>query len=328
MKNILLYIIGLVLVVSCNTGDSVTIKGDLQGFDEGELYFYQPFGNSTQVDTVKVKRGQFTYDTEVKGEAPVIIQFSSSAELPVFAKGGSTVTVKGNVADMQNMEVKGGEANKEMAAFKTDINKTPGQTNTLVSQFIKSHPQSIVSVYLLYKYYLQTLPERVSEAGQLLPALRKGQPGNLYLKRIESQLKEYRLGIAGQKIPAFRTLTADKKVITQANYRGKYWLLIFGASWTSGGSSPLYSIATAFSETHKTLPVLYVSLDVTSGMASSMPADLHATVANEPLVWDSPMVRDFHVMTVPDILLISPDGKISARGMNIDALKAKIQTLP
>lgn len=327
MKKFLLYIIGFVLVVSCNFGDSVTIKGELQGFDEGELYFYRPFDNTAVVDTVEVKRGRFTYDTSVKNEMPIILQFSSSAEIPVFVKGGSTVSIKGNVTDLQNIKVKGGDANKEMSSFRTDINKAPGKLPQVVEQFIQRHPESIVSTYLLYKYYVQVNPVKINALKKLLPVLRAGQPENVYLKQIESQIKEYQLGMPGNKMPDFQLKTIDKKQITNNTYKGRYYLVLLGASWASNSSSYIFSLSSSLSDKGKKIPIIYVSLDVNQGFAPTTISGLNLISVNEPLVWESPFVKSCHVVNVPDNILVGPDGKIIARGLSIDQLKNKINSL-
>lgn len=326
MKKLLLYIIGFVLVISCNFGDSVTIKGELQGFDEGELYFYRPFNNNTLVDTVKVKRGKFTYETSVEGETPIILQFSSSAEIPIFAKGGFSISIKGNVTDLQNIKIKGGEANKEMSTFQAEMNKTPGKTSLLVHQFIQGHPESIVSTYLLYKYYVQANPVNIEGLKKSLVILRKGQPQNSYLKQIESQLKEYQLGMPGNKMPAFQLKTSNKTVITNNNYKGKYYLVLLGASWASSSSSSLYSLSSTLSERGKKIPVIYVSLDINAGVQPTV-SGLNVIFVNEPLAWESPFIKNCHVVNIPDNILVDPSGKIIARGLTTEKLQEKINTL-
>lgn len=327
MKKFLLYIIGFVLVVSCNFGDSVTIKGELQGFDEGELYFYRPFDNSKVVDTVRVKRGKFTYETSVEKEMPVILQFSSSAEIPIFAKGGSSISVKGNVTDLQNMKIKGGDANKEMSEFRAEVNLAPGKTRTIVEQFIKGHPESIVSTYLLYKYFVQTNPIKINNLEKYLPVLRKSQPENTYLKQIEGQLKEYQLGTPGHDMPAFQLKTTNKKTISNATYKGKYYLVLFGASWSSSSASYGYTLFSSLSNKGKRMPIIYISLDVNYITNSVMVPGLNIAYVNEPLVWESPIVKSCHVVNIPDNILVGPDGKIVARGLSTDQLKGKIETL-
>ena len=327
MKKILLYIIGFVLVVSCNFGDSVTIKGELQGFDEGELYFYRPFYNTTLVDTVKVKRGRFTYDTSVENETPIILQFSSSAEVPIFAKGGSSISIKGNVTDIQNIKVKGGDANKEMTLFRSELNKTPGKATQLVNQFIQRHPESIVSTYLLYKYFVQVSPADIQGLKRNLSTLRKSQPGSTYLKQIESQLKEYQLGTSGNRMPAFQLKTTNKKTISNTDYKGKYYLILLGASWASNSSSYLYTLSSSLSERGKKLPIIYVSLDVNTSVQPTVP-DLSVKFAHEPLVWESPFVKSCHVVNIPDNILVDPTGKIIARSLTVEKLQEEINNLP
>lgn len=325
MKKFLLYIIGFVLVAGCNFGDSVTIKGELQGFDEGELYFYRPFDNNSSVDTVEVRRGRFTYNTSVENETPIILQFSSSAELPLFAKGGSSISIKGNVTDLQNIKIKGGTANKEMSSFRSELNKAPGKTSQIVEEFIKGHPESIVSTYLLYKYYVQVNPVNLTGLKRLLAILEKGQPDGLYLKQLKGQLKEYQLGQAGSKMPSFKLKTTGNKFITNNNYKGNYYLVLFGASWSSSSSSYMYSL-TSLNENGRKIPIIYVSLDVNTTVYPTLQG-LNMTFVNEPLAWESTFVKGCHVVNIPDNILVNPQGQIIARGLSVDQLKNRINAL-
>ena len=57
------------------------------------------------------------------------------------------------------------------------------------SNFIEDHPESLVSSYLLYKYFLQTTTPNYTLAKQLLALMLKEQPRNGFLVRMQQQVE-------------------------------------------------------------------------------------------------------------------------------------------
>ena len=66
-----------------------------------------------------------------------------------------------------------------MNSFREQIlNVSPPEETRIAEQFIKDNPASVVSVFLVRKYFVAALSPDYAKASQLLSILSKEQPGN------------------------------------------------------------------------------------------------------------------------------------------------------
>lgn len=123
----------------------------------------------------------------------------------------------------------------------------------------------------------------------------------------------------GMKAPEFSLKTRDGKTVSLSDYKGKYLLIDFWASWCGPCRQMIPEVKKIYKAFHsKGLEVLNVSLDAKE-------KDWLKALDKEQMPWSQ--VRDtkdvdkmFNVTGIPDMFLIDKEGKILAKGIHGKAI--------
>ena len=143
------------LLTACGSGNGqFKLDGRFLHFNQGELYVYTYDGSIAGIDTIKVEGGRFTYEIPCEMPTTLMLVFPNFSEQPVFAEPGKSVSVKADASHLKELKVEGSKENKLMNEFREMIlSVSPPEEKRLAEMFIKDHPESAVSVFLLRKYF-------------------------------------------------------------------------------------------------------------------------------------------------------------------------------
>jgi thiol-disulfide isomerase/thioredoxin len=145
---------------------------------------------------------------------------------------------------------------------------------------------------------------------------------------VELKLTNYRTVEVGQLAPSLVGVTLDGKPLVLADYRGKYVLLDFWATWCGPclEEMPLLKdLHDAFGKDGR-FTMIGLSLDESTEAPK-------AYVAKNGLAWTqaflgrggtSPATADFGVEGIPSIWLIGPDGRVVAKDLRGESIKAVV----
>jgi peroxiredoxin/predicted negative regulator of RcsB-dependent stress response len=154
---------------------------------------------------------------------------------------------------------------------------------------------------------------------------RYGDSPNLKQK-IQAEIK--RLDMVGQPAPAFAAQDIKGKTVRLSDYRGKYVLLDFWATWCSPCIAELPRLQAAYRAYHDAgLEVISVSLDENKSAVTDF-----VKVRNPP--WpqlhngtsSADLVDLFGVITIPAVYLVDPSGnvvRLDLRGKALDETLAR-----
>lgn len=324
MKRIVLFLLLVLILISCGTRSGhFKMEGRFLHMNQGELYVYSPDGGIDGLDTIKIEAGRFAYEIPCSKPATLVIIFPNYSVQPIFAESGGSVEVKADASHLKEMEVKGTDDNELMTKFRKQIaNSSPPDELKYAIQFIKDHPESTVSVYLLNRYLIQTETPDYKQAANLLKILLKEQPGNVTLGRLQRQISGLGTLKVGDKLPNFTTKDINGKLINNATLANQTIIISTWAAW----SYESLDFQRALNDAVKAGKIAALGISVDAN-----PKEVRQALKNDDITFpnvcdgkmlSTPLFKTFGLTTVPDNIVVR-NGKIIERGITANTVRQR-----
>lgn len=325
-KLFLLTLIVLTLLSCEGTDGQFRLKGQFAHLEQGEFLIYSPDGGLDRLDTLHIRNGEFDFTTPLSEEATYHILYPNFSELVIFGQSGKVAHIKGDAQNLNAVEVKGSEDNELYTNFRKEIEQQPDSTILeLARNYIFEHPQLALARFLFRNYFLLSEKASRQQTIEVYDSLCRAMPDNVLLSRMADDVRSKEAIKIGQKMPDFKlklrpNLFKENDTIphtaTLADYKGKYLLLAFWATWKSGSQAVLYRARRSHQEMGDTIQAISFSLDVSNQELTRI--ELNDSI-NYPSFcdfkcWNSPYIRQWGICDLPYYILIGPDQKIVAVG--------------
>lgn len=324
-----IFLLTLVLVGCGSASDRFKIEGRLRNMNQGEFYVYSLDGSINGRDTIKVDRGRLAYELQCTKPTTLVVVFPNFSEQPVFAEPGKTVELKADASHLKELEVTGTAENKLMNKFRQQIaTASPPETVKFAAQFIKDHPQSAVSVYLLRRYFIASANPDYGQAATLVKILRKEQPQNPTLELYDKHLKNLSQVVIGKSLPRFSAKDVSGKTVTNAALAGKVGVVTVWATWNYDSQNFQRQLKQMQKNSNGKLKVVSVCIDANPKLCKntverdSVP---FPTICDGNML-DTPLLHTLALYDIPDNILLQ-NGKVVARGLRVNELKERLEKL-
>jgi peroxiredoxin len=204
--------------------------------------------------------------------------------------------------------------------------------NVIYRRFIQSHTNSYVALDLFKNVILGyniDLKTAEPEFNKFSSELKTSPLGKSVLTRIESARKT----TVGAKAMDFTLNDVNGNPVKLSDFRGKYVLLDFWASWCGPCRRENPNVVKAYKKyKDKNFTILGVSLDY-----PGKKSDWLAAIKADGLTWtqvsdlkgfsESPVARLYDIQGIPSNLLLDPAGRIVANNITGDKLDQKLASL-
>ena len=298
--------------------------------NQGQFYVYSPDGAISGIDTIMVQGGRFAYEIPCEEEGTIVIVLPNYSEIPVFVEPGKSVDLKADASHIKDIEVTGTDANDRMTKWrKNTSSQSPDGLMKQAEQFIRDNPSSIISRWLLRKYFIVTAKPNLKKARELVKLMSEKADKDASVVRLSVGLENVPLQV-GDELPVFTAKDLQGKSVQASQYRlGKTVILVW-ATWDYEGQSISRRVARKIEEMKsqgKQVPkVLGISIDASAVDAKkTVGSDSTAwSTICDGLMWKSPVVKAIGTTKVPDNFVIE-NGKVKACHLSNDELLKEIE---
>ena len=345
----------LVLFSCKKDASAYEITGKLDNVSGDYFFMSHEAGDSIIVDTIPISaKGEFSFSGVVDTLTEMSLYFNQNTKVTyLLVEKGWRVELKGDVLYPDLINIKGGDVNDDLTAFKNknkdllksraDIAATSNDSmavkdyvvelkninfelSNIAANYVKENPDKIASVMLINTFFKDesSIP-RLDENLDLLKGRAADFPLTANLKRFRDKVK---LSAIGAIAPTFSLEDTKGKRINLTDYRGKYVSL----SFISTTCKVCLSEKEEAVDTYKELKSKKYDIEFITVVkdVEDVSADSIANSVKWPLIpvkggWSAYLFDTYYIREIPYNILISPTGFILDRDYPILALPKKME---
>lgn len=343
----------LLLLPLFSVAQKLSLDGTVEGLPDGTNILLVDLENSAaKIDETKSKGGNFKLSGKLAGPGILGLMVGDSMKTAVFL-GNENVKVVGSIkqhiddwkyngspnqtafmefqdqfipkfekVDELGKALQSGmgdeKANNELKATVEDI-------QTGVDKFIKEHPTSPVSAMVI----LSTIgfTDDVSIIEKRIASLSGEAINSSIGKQLGKAVEDAKFNSVGTVPPDFTQKDADGKEVKLSDFKGKYVLVDFWASWCGPCRRENPNVVKVFEKfKDKNFTVLGVSLDEDKDawLGAVKKDGLNWTQVSDLKGWENAVAQQYRISAIPRNFLLGPDGKILAKDLRGEDLEAKL----
>ena len=319
------------LLASCGAESGrFRIEGHLKNMNQAEFYIYSIDGGFPKLDTIRVEKGRFVYETDLDRPATYSIIFPNGSEQAVFGNSGVVVELEGDASHLKEMTIKGTDENEQMTAWRTNANRlTPPEMKQAAIDFIRENPASSVSNYLLYRYLMLGTTPDYKAAAELTALMLKEQPENGRLIQLDKQLRGLKYAVKGAKLPDFQATDINGNAVSSQSLKAELNIIVVWSMWNYESQSMVRKLSDMKKEYGSRLSLMSISMDARKEDCSRFLErdSMRLSTVCDGRMWESPMVQQLGISDVPGNIFIDRQGKVIDVNVPIPKIEEKVKAV-
>lgn len=331
LRTCVLSYLALLLLFSCGAKEGrFRLEGRLLNINQGQCYIYSPDNVLQGIDTIKIEGGRFSHEIACEGKGIIMLVFPNFSEQPIFAESGTTATVKADASHLKEMTVLGNDDNKLMTAFRQQTAEmSPPDIIKTAEQYINDNPKSLVSLYLLSKYFLQIPNPDYDKAAGMIEKLHKAQPHVALLNTFSQSVEGMKNTVVGRFVPTFSATDLNGRHIDNSVLKGKPAVVYVWSSWNYDSQDIQRRLKRILNDHPGRVAVLGINIDASRKECRDYLRrdSLSWPIVCEERMFESPLYRTFGMQRASDNILFDKAGRVEARGLSTSELQKAIERL-
>ncbi|MBN1769293.1 MAG: AhpC/TSA family protein [Prolixibacteraceae bacterium] len=364
MKKLMSFVAAALLLAGCSNKNEFKINGKIVPESEGNviLYGYED-GKPVAQDTSDASSGTFTFSGEVslpdlkligfEGEDGYIGQLfvePGKINMTIYPDSFQNNVISGSDAqdvfqsyldeiirftksegelEQRFRQAQMGRDEEEMSAIQFEYETMIDNTQLYTKNFIKEHGATPVSAYVYLMNFVQS-----AELEELDSILTIFEPikENDFVAAISERAEVLRVSGVGAQAPDFTLDTPDGEKFSLSDYRGKYVLIDFWASWCQPCMVEMPNVIELYKKySENGFEIVGVSLDRSREPWVNTLGEMEmnwvhgwdlANAENQGVV-----ANKYGVTAIPHTVLLDKEGKIIAKNLRGDQLGQKLAEL-
>ncbi len=350
-------------MVSCSTNEQYVLKGNLEGA-QGEVVYLQEYtgGSLTKIDSTTIVNGSFEFE---KGSVEIPSMYYLSIEgkrgsLGFFLEN-SEIIITGQIDSIYNAMVEGSLSQEQFDVYNDVINPLYEKTSALYQEYRAAMEEGSTELAEQIKIQRKSVDEDIESyqidfiksntASAVVPVVLRSISNGLdadqlgaYLDILDPSLEDteivkdlklreeiLRSVEIGQIAPDFTMSDVEGNEVTLSEI-GDYKLLLidFWAAWCRPCRIENPNVVAVYNDFHDAgFDVLGVSLDneKEAWLKAISDDQLTWTHLSDLGGWSNSAARLYAVNSIPANFLLNAEGKIIAKGLRGENLRAEVERL-